>query len=457
MPKETGLKMPNAFIVVFMMMVIVAALTYIIPAGRYEMLPGTKIIDPASFHYVASTSTTAWGFISSIYSGMRKSSAIILFTFLVGGYFYVLIETKAVDRFVGMLVNKLGDRVLVIVPIMMIVMSVLGAVGIMANPVVAVVPVGLILAERMHLDKAMALAMTYVAAYSGYAMSPVCPMTVQTAQKIAEVPLLSGFGFRTAGWFVLLAVTIIYVLRYAVKIRKHPESSVLGSDFDGSGGQGQVNGSFGFRDFLVLAGLLLSLGIYIYGSFAYKWGLDYMAGAMFCAAAFGAFVSGMGADGFVRSFLQGASKMCFSALLIGLATSISVILSEGQIMHTIINYVASGMEHLPEWTIGPVMFYANIIFNFFVSSGSGQAAVVMPIMAPLADVVGVTRQMAICAFQYGDGLSNAVFPTNGVMMASIAAAGVRFDKWLKWMAPLFLLWVAVATAVVIAGTALGVK
>ncbi len=456
MTKENGFKMPNAFIVVFAMMVIVAALTYIIPAGRYEMLPGTKVIDPASFHYVASTSTTPWGFVNSIYGGMRKSAAIILFTFLVGGYFFVLIETKAVDRFVGLLVRKLGDNVLVIVPIMMVVMSVLGAVGIMANPVVAVVPVGMILAERMHLDKAVALGMTYVAAYTGYAMSPVCPMTLQTAQKIAEVPLMSGFGFRTAGWAVLLAVTIIYVLRYASKVRKNPECSVLGSDFGNSDGKGQIDGSFGFRDFLILAGLLLSLGIYIYGSFVYRWGLDYMAGAMFCAAAFGAFVSGMGAEGFVRSFLQGTSKMCFSALLIGLATSISIILSEGQIMHTIINYVAMGMEHLPDWAIGPVMFYANIVFNFFVSSGSGQAAIVMPIMAPLADVVGVTRQMAICAFQYGDGLSNSVFPTNGVMMASIAIAGIRFDKWLKWMAPLFMVWVIVATLIVIAGVALGV-
>lgn len=454
MEKRKALRVPNAFVIVFIMMLIVAGLTYVIPAGKYELLKGTKIIDPHSFHFVASSSVGLWTFINSIFAGMRRSATIILFTFLVGGYFYVLIATGAIDRFIVMLIRRLGNHALLLIPLLMVVMSVLGAVGIMANPVVAVVPVGLILARRMGLDRIMAVALTFVAAYVGYSMSPMCAMTVQTAQKIADVPILSGFAFRTAGMIVMTLVTILYVMRYAHTVKKYNlgDKDWLVEDDNNA----DLEAPFRRQDFLVLLGLAIGLGIYIYGSFVYKWGLEYMAGAMFCVAAFAAAVTGMGADGFVKSFLTGASKMCFSALLIGLATSVAVLLNEGQIMHTLVYYIAALMNYLPQWAIGPVMFYANIFFNFFVSSGSGQAAVVTPIMAPLADVVGISRQMAVCAFQYGDGLSNAVFPTNGTMMASIAMAGVAFDRWLRWMLPLFGVWVAVATVLMIIGVALGV-
>ncbi len=454
MEKQAGLRVPNAFIIVFIMMLVVTALTYIIPAGRYEFVQGTKIIDPASFHFVAASSVGPWSFINSIFGGMRRSSTIILFTFLVGGYFYVLIATGAIDRFIVLLIRRLGDNALLLLPLLMVVMAVLGAVGIMANPVVAVVPVGLILAKRLGLDRLMALALTFVSAYVGYSMSPMCAMTVQTAQKIADIPILSGFVFRSAGMAVMVAITIIYIMHYAYKVKR--DNLGAGDWLLDDSSNSDLEAPFRRQDFLVLLGLVVGLGIYIYGSFAYKWGLEYMAGAMFCVAAFAAAVTGMGAEGFVKSFLTGASKMCFSAMLIGLATSVAVLLNEGQIMHTLVHYIALFMQQLPEWTLGPVMFYANIFFNFFVSSGSGQAAVVMPIMAPLADVVGISRQMAVCAFQYGDGLSNAVFPTNGTMMASIAIAGVAFDRWLRWMLPLFLLWTAVATVIVITGVALAV-
>lgn len=454
MTKKTTLHVPNAFIIVFIMMLIVAGLTYVIPAGKYELLKGTKIIDPNSFHFVASSSIGVWSFINSIFAGMRRSAIIILFTFLVGGYFYVLIATGAIDRFIVMLIRRLGNHAMLLIPLLMIVMAVLGAVGIMANPVVAVVPVGLILAKRMGLDRLMALALTFVAAYVGYSMSPMCAMTVQTAQKIADVPILSGFGFRTAGMAVMVLVTIIYIMRYARTVKRYSlgDKDWLVDDENNA----DLEAPFRRQDFLVLLGLAVGLGIYIYGSFAYKWGLEYMAGAMFCVAAFAAAVTGMGADGFVKSFLTGVAKMSFSAMLIGLATSVAVLLNEGQIMHTLVYYIALLMNYLPDWAMGPVMFYANIFFNFFVSSGSGQAAVVTPIMAPLADVVGISRQMAICAFQYGDGLSNAVFPTNGTMMASIAMAGVSFDRWLRWVLPLFVIWVIVATILMVVGVAIGV-
>ena len=448
-------KFPNAFIIVFTLMIIVALMTYVVPAGRYEFIKGTKIIDAKSFHYVAQNSTTLWGFIDSIFKGMMRSAPIILFTFVVGGYFNVLIATKAFDRFISLLVDKLGNSRILIIPVLMLVMSVLGAVGIMANPVVAVVPIGLILAKQLQLDQIVAVAVTFLAAYAGYAVSPVCPMTVQTAQKIAEVPIMSGFGYRTIAWVIITVVTILYVMHYAKKVWNNPEASTMGEEFVLEEKSSSSMESFRLQDALVLLGLIIGLGIYTYGSFRYRWGLTHMAGAMFCVAVFGATVARMGAEGFVQAFLDGARKMCFSALLIGLATSTAVIMTEANILHPLVYGTAQALALLPKWFVTPVMFYANMAFNFFVSSGSGQAAIVMPIMSPLADVVGVTRQMAINAFQYGDGLSNVVYPSHGTMMASIAIAGIRYNKWLKFVFPLFSLWVVIGTVLCIVGVAIG--
>lgn len=456
MEKKKGLKMPNAFIIVFIIMVIVTILTYIIPAGNYELVEGSNSIDPETFHYLERTPISLWDFINSIFSGMTKSATIIMFTFLLGGYFNVLIATKSIDAFISMLIRKLGDKSIVIIPIMTILMSLLGAVGVMANPVVALIPVGVILAKKLKLDQIMAVALMFVAAYCGYAMSPMCPMTVQTAQKIAEIPLMSGFAFRCAGYGVILISTILYMMYYAKKITKNKALSVMGEEYLSGDLEEETEERFTIRDAGVLFSLVIGMGVYTYGSLNLGWGLEYMAGIMLIVAIAAAIISGMSADDLVKNFVKGASQMTFSALLIGCATAISVILTQGNILHTIIFGLSNVLAVLPSWLVGPVMYYVNIVFNFFVSSGSGQAAIVMPIMAPLADTVGITRQMAICAFQYGDGLSNLIFPTNGTMMACIALAGVKYDKWLKWMMPLFGIWLVISTILVIIGVSMGI-
>ena len=183
--------------------------------------------------------------------------------------------------------------------------------------------------------------------------------------------------------------------------------------------------------------------------------MNYMAGIMMLVAMFGALVTGMGMNGFVAGFLQGARQMTFSAMLIGLATGISVVLSEGHILHSIIYGMALALDSLHDAMVAPVMFLFNLLFNFFVPSGSGQAAVVMPIMAPLSDVVHVTRQTAVLAFQLGDGLSNVIFPTNGTMMACIAAAGINYKAWAGWVLPLFLFWTVLAVVTMIVAVATG--
>ena len=444
---------PNSLVIVFAMMVLAAALTHVIPAGQYDLIAGTKILDPSTYHAVPQQGVSLWDLVDAVFAGMVKAGPIIVFTFLVGGYFQVLIAGNSVDAFISWLVRRLGTRSFLILPSVIVIMSALGASGVMANPVVATIPIGVILARRLGADTITGVAIMFLAAYGGYATSPVCAMTVQIAQQIAGLPMLSGFGFRCVVWLVFLLPTVLFIVRYAHRVRSAHSSPEAGTT--GVKPSEKESVQFTARHALALLGLVTGLGIYVWGSLSLHWDMNYMAGIMMLVAMFGAMVTGMGMNGFVAGFLQGARQMTFSAMLIGLATGISVVLSEGHILHSIIYGMAVALNSLHSVLVAPVMFIFNLLFNFFVPSGSGQAAVVMPIMAPLADVVDISRQTAVLAFQLGDGLSNVIFPTNGTMMASIAMAGLDYRKWACWVLPLFLLWTVLAVVVMIVAAATG--
>ena len=454
--KRKKFKFPNALIIVFGIMVLAMILTWIVPAGTYDTLPDSSILNPDSYHSVEQSPVTLWGLLSAVYDGMAKAATIIVFTFLVGGYFNVLIESKSVDGFLSFLTRKMGDKSMLILPVLALIMSLLGATGVMANPVVAVIPIGMLLAKRLKMDQIVGLGVMYLAAYGGYATSPICAMTVQVAQKIADIPLLSGFGFRCIIWAVFFLPTILYLMHYARKIQKDPARSIMGAEYTIEADDASADIPFTWRHALALLGLVAGLGIYTFGSLKFGWGMANLATILLIVALFAAIVTGMGTEGFVKGFLRGAQQLTFSAMLIGLASGVSVILTNGSILHTIINSMGIILNNIPHILAGPIMFWFNLLFNFFVNSGSGQATVIMPIMAPLADVVGVTRQAAVTAFQLGDGLSNVIFPTSGTLMACLALAGVEYKKWIKWILPLFLVWTVMGTVTIMIVVASGV-
>ncbi len=447
-------KFPNALIVVFYIMIAAMILTWIIPAGKYETLPDSTVLDPASYHTVEQSPVGPWGLMSAVFGGMSSAANIIVFTFLVGGYFNVLMESKSVDGFISYLTRRLGTRSTVVLPVLILIMSILGATGVMANPVVAVIPIGLLLSRKLGLDRLTAVAIMFLAAYSGYATSPICAMTVQVAQKIADLPMLSGFGFRCVIWVVFFVPTLLFIMRYVHKVQAQ---GVPQNEWEQKTDERDLAEiEFTFRHALALMGLIVGLGVYVYGSLALGWGMATMATVMLLVAVFAAFVTGMGFEGFINGFLSGARQMTFSAMLIGLASGVSYVLNSGNILHSIVFGMGVLLNNIPHVFAGPVMFWFNLLFNFLVNSGSGQATVIMPIMAPLADVVGVTRQAAVTAFQLGDGLSNVIFPTSGTLMACLAVAGIDFKKWVKFVSPLFALWTIMGTITVILVVASGV-
>jgi uncharacterized ion transporter superfamily protein YfcC len=283
------------------------------------------------------------------------------------------------------------------------------------------------------------------------------PFTVVVAQTIAGVPLLSGIAYRTIVFLLLLVSAILYLMRYAKKVMKDPSLSALGTaDYDWAVEIHEGNKTeFNFRHKVILALIFIFLGIYIYGALNLGFGIAHLNTIFIILAIVSGVIGKMSPEDMSKEFVDGCKMAVFSAILIGFATAISVVLTQGNVIYTIIYYCSLPLSHISTMFSAVFMFFFNLIFNLFVPSGSGQAAVVMPILAPLGDVIGLSKQVIISAYKYGDGVSNLIIPTSGTLMGFIGLAKVPYDKWLKFIMPLIGIWVGISMLAVIIGVIIG--
>lgn len=452
--KKKKFKMPDTYVLLVFFILCAAALSYILPAGTYDTLPDSNTIDPTSFHLIARTPVSIFTAFKSILEGLIKGASIIFTVFLVSGAFNIINDTGSIDAGIDALSNKLKAKVVVMIPIVMIAMSVLGYLGIIVNQTIVFIPIGLLIARKLKMDPIVGLSMMYLATYSGFIGSGMDPFTIVTAQKIAGLPILSGIVFRTIVFAIMLAAAIFYLMRYAMKVMKDPSKSVLGTDYEWAVEVHQTS-RFSLVHGIVIAGIFLTFGFYVYGTQAFKWGIPELNAVILMLAIFSGLLSRMSFDQMSKSFVAGCKMAVFSAILIGFATAISVVMSKGNIIHTIIYYSSLPLSHLSSYASAVFIFIFNWVFNFFVPSGSGQAAVVMPILAPLGDVIGLSKQVIVSAYKYGDGITNLIIPTSGTLMGFIGLAKVPYDKWIKFIMPLIGIWTAIATLAVLVGVMIG--
>lgn len=457
--KKKGFALPDTYVIVAILVIFMALMTYVIPAGVFDTVTnesGQTMVDPNSFHFVERTSASLKDLLFSFYTGLKNNATMIFFVMLVGGYIEIALETTDIQRGLRILISKMANKALILIPLVMLFFAILGATGVLINAVVAFIPLGLAVAEIMKLDRVSAMAFLYLGTYAGFNSSFMSASSVQIAQQMAELPLLSGMGFRVVVTAIIVLITIIYVMRYAVRVSKDPSRSIMPVSeypFD-ENLSAEVNDTFTVRDVIIILLVFGGLALYVYGCIKFAWGYDYMAAIMLITCVAAGFVGKMNANDIAKNFISGVKKMVYAGFLIGLASAISVIITDGQIIHTIIYYISMPLVLLPKTLAAVFMFLVNLVFNFFVSSASGQAAIVMPLMVPMADILEIPRQVAVLAYQYGDGFSNCIIPTSGVLMAALGVARVPFEKWLKFMMPLFLIWTlvgcfAVATGVLI--------
>lgn len=457
--KRPRIRVPHTYVLITFIILVAALMTYIIPAGKYDMVEdpntGRMIVDANSFTFTERQPITLMKLLMAIPEGLNASSRVIFTSFIMGGAFKIIFDTGSVDAGINAAIRKFQNKALLVIPMLIIMMAFFGAAGTMIGTAVAVIPVGMTIARRLNLDPILGMSMIFLGSFSGFAVSPFSPLTTVLAQEIAGLPILSGIQLRTIMWIILVLVTAMYVYRYAKKVSLDISQSAMGEfTFDSTYDVIDDSGDFTIRDKFVIILFVAGFATYIYGALKLKWGVSEMGAIMLPTAVIAGLVGKMDLDSIANSFIQGCKGMTFGALIVGFARAISIVLEQGQIIHSIIYYMS-----IPLQKAGPIlssigMFYINLVFNLFVPSGSGQAMIVMPIMAPLADLTGISRQIAVSAFQFGDGMSNIIIPTSGELLGCLGVAGIAYNKWVKWVAPLFLIWVALGTLFMIMATAI---
>lgn len=425
-----------------------AALSYVLPAGNYERRedPATRrqVVVPGSYKRVAPAPVNLWEALVAIPRGMADAGPVIIFVFLTGAAFTVVDETGALRHSVDWLIRTLQRQDKLVVPIAAAIFSLGGILTNMQEEFIALVPVLLLLVRRLGYDPLTAVAMSAGVSAVGASFSPINPFQVGVAQKISEVPLLSGSVFRIVFLVLAVALWIWGTMRHAKRVRVKPAAI---SD--------QSDQSLNFRHGTVMILLFASFAVFIYGILSLNWDFDQMGVLFFIMGIAAGLVGGLGVGGTSQAFVKGFEAMAFSALLIGFAQTIFVVLESGQIIDTIVYALFTPLEKLPVAASAIGMMAVQVIIHVPVPSVSGQAALTLPVLIPLSDLLGLSRQVTVLAYQYGGGLCELLTPTNGALMATLAAAGVRLDQWLKFAVPLFGLLFLLGVVAVVAGIVVG--
>lgn len=438
---------PHVYILLLILILIFSILSYIVPANVYDyhdvvVNPDTgatrSVVDPDTYHAVEQTPVSLLQFLTAVPRGMQESAQIIFFIFIVGGAMTVLQETKAIEAGMGRMIKAMKDKTLLLIPIIMFLFSLCGSVFGMAEETIPFIPIFVSLMIAAGFDSITGVAVVLCGASAGFAGAFINPFTIQVAQGIAELPLLSGMSFRIVMYICMVILSVTMVMRYAMKVRKNPQISVM-HDFDKTRedvADLDALPAFGGREKVILVVFLATIILLVYGVIKMGWYMDEIAALFLGMSMIVAAIGGLGFNGYANALSKGMADIAGGALVVGFARGILVVMTDGNILYTILHGAASLLNGLPAMVSAAGMYVFQCLLNFIVPSGSGQAAVSMPIMAPLADLVGVTRQTACIAFQLGDGISNIFTPTSGYFMAGLALAKVPWSKWAKWFIPI---------------------
>lgn len=457
--KKQGISEPLG--ILFIIIIIAAVCTYFVPAGIFDRIEdtatGRMLAVADSFHYVEQTPVKIFDVFKAIPIGMGEAGYIMFFLLIIGGTFSVMEATGAITVGLGNVVKKMAGKETMLIPVVMFAFSLGGTLIGMAEEVIAFLPLILAACISLGFDSITAAAICLLGAGAGFAGATTNAFTIGVAQGIAGLPLFSGMGLRFAVYVTLVVTGITYVYRYAKKIKKDPTKSLMYEQdklLDVHIDADNIP-EFTKRHKLVL--LVFGLGIVclVIGVIKFGFYIDELSALFIIMAILAGVFGGLSIDEIAREFTKGAGNFVFAALIVGVSRAITVVLTEGTIMDTIIYGLSSIINMLPPSLTAVGMYIVQTTISFIVSSGSGQAALTMPIMAPLADMVGITRQTSVLCFQFADAFSNNLTPTSTEFMAAIALCKIPWIKWFKWFLPLFITWNLIAIGFVLLSVAIG--
>ena len=442
-------KLPDALVLLTLFAVAGMILTWIVPAGEYarELNPVTKVkmVVANSFQYLETSNPQGiLDFLYSFWDGLKASGIFTVYLLMIGGALSIVSGTGAIDALLckadSVARNKKSMNKLVLI-VLTLFFGFCGSTFGMSAETLIFLPILIALCRTLNYDAVVAVGLSIAACNLGYACGTTNPFNIGIAQGIAELPLMSGIGFRFAWAGVSFAVTIAYYLRYCAKIEKDPSQSLVShvdySDFATAEERGKVELTFS-RIFVIVA-LLASIGLVVYGAIVYRFGFKQLSTIFLTLAFLSAIVCRMRPSEVSSKFAEGAGAMVIPLLLLGVARSFLILMQNGLIVDTIINFLVQPLLMVPESISVIVMVLFQSVLNFFIPAASGQAAISMPIIIPIADLLDINRQVAVFAFQIGDGFGNAIIPTFGPLMAALAIARVPYGRWVAFMLPLLII------------------
>lgn len=451
------IRLPNTFVLLFLILAMIAAATWVVPGGQYNMITvdGKPRIDPASFHYVASNPQGFVALMMAPIKGFVEAAQIIGFVLIVGGAFAVLQRTDAIDSMIKSVAKAHTHSAFVraaIIPVFVTMFSLGGATFGMSEEAIPFILIFVPLALALGYDSIVGVSIPFVGSQVGFAAAFLNPFNVGVAQGIAGVEVFSGMGYRVVCWLIATGITIGFLMWYAARVKANPSLSptyaldlekrkenVVG--FDGFTGMTRTHGA-------VLVIFLAFMLAMVVGVVKYEWYINEIAALFLVMAIVVGLVGRLNTDEFVAAFIQGARDLVTTALVIALARGTMILARDAHIIDTMLHSLMPLVQSSSPVFAAQKMFFIQSVINFFIHSGTGQAALTMPIMAPLADLVGVTRQTAILAFQFGE-LTTPMIPTSGITVGVLALARIPWITWAKWMIPLQLMYLVMAMLLLI--------
>ena len=439
-------KAPSPIIILVCVILFCAIASYIIPAGVYDRVKdihtGKMVVDPSTFHYVAQKPTGFFDFFTSINKGFKGGITIIAFLFMVGGSLNILAKTGAIVAGLSALVKKMKNHSVLLIPVLMTTLATFSTLAGCNEEYLAFTPLVVSVALALGFDSLTALGMLFCSVAAGYGAGCTQPFSVGVAQGIAGVPIFSGLPYRVGIFVVLLVVNISYVMYHAHKVKKNPKSSPVYEIDQQKTDTIKLHETeeLSTRQAICLALLGLNFAGIIVGVLKFDFYMNEISALFLIMGTLSGIICGLKPNDICEAFLEGCKGMMLPCLAVAMCKAATVLLDNASVMDTIIHFLAGILDVFPSSIIAFGMFIIQDCFNLLVPSSSGQAAISMPIMAPLADIVGLTRQTAVFAFTFGDAFTNCITPASGATMSYLAMANVPYKKWLRFILPLIGVW-----------------
>jgi uncharacterized ion transporter superfamily protein YfcC len=481
-------RFPDALVLVFALVVVAQIATYFIPAGQFdreqvatplkapreivlpdeqrltvpagasEMTAGRRV-EPGTFRYVEGERLPWHAALTKIPVGMQRSAEIIFFVLIVGGVIAVIRSTGAIDAFIGASIEKLGHNPILLAGGMMTLFAIGSSTVGMAEEYMPFISILVAMCISLRMDAVVAMGIVYIGAGVGYGCAALNPFTVVIAKDIAGQPAATGMMLRWALLAVMIAVGIQHLLAYARRIRRDPSASLVHDVDYSSGFLVPENVKLTPARVAILVAFSGMVGLFIWGVSVHGWYLVELAALFLGMALVAAVVGRVSPNTAARAFIEGAAQLSGTAILIGFARTIEVVLGDAGVIDTIVHGIANAVQAASGLGAGAAviaawgMLLVQSVCNFLIPSGSGQAYVTMPIMSPLADLTNVGRETAVLAYQFGDGFTNMIVPTNALLMGMLLLARVPYQRWLRFILPL-MAKIYIVALVVLAAAAL---